>query len=252
MRNLSRNETIGLMTLLALITGLVGFSALRKTGATPSSGIVLRDASPQTPVVSPIRSPASDNSSTTISAPVTETPAPAPPAEIVVHVAGAVKKPGVYHLSPNARNDDALKAAGGATSEANTDAVNLAAKIEDASQLYIPTRKEQPEGGAQSPVTTKSAVTAPTKTGAHEAVKKGGSPGGKSAKLSDPSQGTVNINTANEEDLQKLPGIGPAMAARILEYRQQNGRFQTPEDLLQISGIGEKKFAKMQPFVRVK
>ena len=190
--------------------------------------------------------------------------APTPEAsEVVVHVAGAVHKPGVYHLPLGARNNDAIEKAGGPTSEASLDALNLAARVEDGSQLYLPTRKQHPEGGADTPIEAAIAPTsiaahgitkAGVKGGAHPAAAKAASAakGGKTGKLSSPSQGTVNINTASAEELQRIPGIGPAMAERILEFRQTSGKFTTPEDLLQISGIGEKKFAKMQPFVRVK
>lgn len=191
-------------------------------------------------------------------------PTPTPEVtEIVVHVAGAVHKPGVYHLPIGARNDEAIQKAGGPTSEANMDALNLAARVEDGSQLYLPTRKQHPEGGADAPTeTTPTQATAAAsahavtkaggKAGAHPAAKAGAAKGGKGGKFSSPGQGTVNINTATAEELERIPGIGPAMAARILEFRQTSGKFTAPEDLLQISGIGEKKFAKMQPFVRVK
>ncbi len=176
-----------------------------------------------------------------------------------MHVAGAVRKPGVYHLRPGARGEDALKAAGGPKPEANTDAVNLAARLEDGCQLYFPTRKEQPEGGAPAEVASPAAYSAATKTqskaapgtgGVSKAGRKGGS--GKPGKLTHPAQGTINLNTATAEQLQRLPGVGPAMAERLLEFRKENHGFQSVEDLLQVSGIGEKKFEKMRPFVRVR
>jgi len=171
-----------------------------------------------------------------------------------------VLKPGVYHFPPGARGEDALKAAGGPTASANTDAVNLAARLEDGSQLYFPTRQEQPAGGAPADTapaaqgTQAASAKKSARPGAHPARPGSRSRGGsdKPAKLTDPSQGTVNLNTATAADLQRLPGIGPAMADRILAYRQQNHGFQRVEDLLEISGIGDKKFAKLQPFVRVR
>ncbi len=175
--------------------------------------------------------------------------------EIVVHVAGAVKKPGVYHLHPGARNEDALKAAGGASSDASPDAIDLAAHPDDGMQLYFPTRKEHPNGGADAMPT---AVTAAgkTKLGTKGSVSHVGAAhglaGGKADKLTSPGQGQVNINSASAAELMRLPGIGPAMAARILDYRKQNGAFKSPDDLNQVSGIGEKKLAKLIPFVRIK
>jgi competence protein ComEA len=174
--------------------------------------------------------------------------APAPPAEIVVHVAGAVKQPGVYRLPPGARADDALKAAGGARPDANPDAINLAEKLEDGRQLYVPTRQEQPSGGASEPARMASASSPVAKKASH-------SSSGSSTrveKLTTPGQGTVNINTATAEELQRLPGVGPSYAARILQFRKENGPFTSPEQLMDISGIGEKRFEKMKPFVRVR
>jgi competence protein ComEA len=171
-------------------------------------------------------------------------------ASVVVHVAGAVRNPGVYRLPADARVEEAVKAAGGARSDAHLDAINLAARLEDGTQIYVPTHKEQPHGGALgaasyanpsshllSPITSQSV-----------------SPrlNSRSNKLTIPGEGTVNINKANAEELQRLPGVGPATAARILEYRKEIGTFSSPEQLMDISGIGEKKFAKMQPFVRVR
>ena len=226
----------------------------------PAASIAASSAAPPSRTGAASAIPAASN------APVVHPPTPEV-TEVVVHVAGAVHKPGVYHLMLGARNDDAIQKAGGPTSEANLDALNLAARVEDGSQLYLPTRKQHPEGGADAPTETASGqvIAAAPAASAHAVTKSGGKAGahpsaaklasaksGKSGKLTNPSQGTVNINTASAEELQRIPGIGPAMAERILEFRQASGKFTAPEDLLQISGIGEKKFARMQPFVRVK
>jgi competence protein ComEA len=166
-----------------------------------------------------------------------------PPAkEVVVHIAGAVKRPGVYRFSPEARAQEALQQAGGANGNANLDGINLAARLEDGQQLYVPTKAEYPQGGA-APVT---ADAKKSRGGNHH----GGSSG--SNKLTRPGQGAVNINTANAQQLQRLPGVGPAMSARIIAFRKENGPFTEPEGLMDVTGIGEKKFAKMKPFVRVR
>lgn len=184
---------------------------------------------------------------------VAATPTPLA-SRIAVHVAGAVKHPGVYYLPLGARNVDALHAAGGPTSQANTDAVDLAAYAQDGAQLYIPTRAEHPTGGAPLPSENPLGVSG--------MLKEQGSPShlqhsshSRSArgtrKLHSPSEGRINLNTATADELEKVPGIGPALAARILTFREQNGPFHQLEDLLQVSGIGPKKFAKMQPFLRL-
>lgn len=168
----------------------------------------------------------------------------------VVHVAGAVRKPGVYRLPIDARVEDAVKAAGGARGDANLDAINLAARLEDGSQIYVPTRKEQPTGG----VPEAAAYARPSGNSPSASVRRTTASRSSShpAKLTAPGQGTVNINAANAEELQRLPGVGPATAARILEYRKEVGSFSSPEQLMDVSGIGEKKFEKMRPFVRVR
>lgn len=174
---------------------------------------------------------------------------------IEVDVAGAVKHPGVYKLPLGARNNDALKAAGGATNSANTDAVNLAAPAIDGTQLYFPTKAEQPDGGAlplavsQNPAADNSLPPAPATTGKRSRRARGGS---RSAKLRSPSQGKVNVNTANAGQLERVPDIGPAMASRIIAFRLQNHGFATLKDLRNVKGIGPKKWAKMAPFLKVK
>lgn len=263
MRPLSRSQVIGVLALLGILVVITGVSVVRAMVSAAAPGITLHDAFPQAPAAPPPIRPAdgmasappheeTDSASSSATA-LHSTSA----AEVVVHVAGAVKKPGVYHLKPGARGEDALKAAGGPTADANTDAINLAAKLDDGTQLYFPTRQEQPTGGASSE-TIPAPLKAKTSKKSGEAVLslarssgRNRSGSDKPAKLSDPSQGTVNINTATAEELQRLPGVGPAMAARILAYRQQNHGFKRVEDLLEISGIGDKKFAKLQPFVRV-
>jgi competence protein ComEA len=262
------------MVVLMAVACVIGFGALRAgQSAASAPGITLREAFSQPPGAPPPGRPPVE---TPAQSPPTHPAQPIPPAdgatppalppdEVVVHVAGAVRHPGVYHLPPGARNDDALKAAGGPTADANTDAVNLAAHAEDGSQLFIPTRKEHPDGGAPAdPAPSETSVAVPNSpaapvrgkakggaTGNDKASKKQGTGRGHSNKLTSPSEGQINLNTADEEQLERLPGVGPAMAARLIAYRQQNGGFHKLEDLLQVSGIGQKKFAKLQPFVKL-
>lgn len=200
--------------------------------------------------------PPSDSSSNPPQTAVTDQPAA--PAAIYVHVAGAVKKPGLYSLPPNSRVFQAIKAAGGAKGDADLDAVNLAEKVSDGEKVYIPSAQEMKAtptveaAGAQNDIGEHSVLPAESAAAGASAAKSGtGRGGGRSDKLTDPSQGTVDINTATAEDLQRLPGVGPAMAARIVAFRQSAGGFKKPEELMEVSGIGPKKFAKMQPFLRV-
>jgi competence protein ComEA len=138
-------------------------------------------------------------------------------ATAVVHVVGAVKNPGVYSLPLSSRVLDAVKLAGGLAKDAAPEAINLAAQIRDGEQLRIPRRGETGQ------------VSAP---GTHAS---GGSDGTGGP---DAPPGKVNVNTADLAQLEELPGIGPALAGRILEFRQANGPFKNLGELDAVSGIG--------------
>lgn len=157
---------------------------------------------------------------------------PAENEEIVVHVAGAVKKPGVVKIPRGSRVDDAVRAAGGFSSQADPDAVNLAQPLEDGVQVYVPRKGES--------------VVVEGRVGAVEP-----SPTPVRAR-SEGSTGKININTATAEQLESLPGIGPVTARAIVEYRRQNGRLHSVEELLEVRGIGEKRLEQIRPFVTVR
>ena len=144
---------------------------------------------------------------------------------VFVHVVGAVKTPGVYELREGDRVLAAVEAAGGLDDDACVQAVNLARDVVDGEQVYVPTNEEVAEGGGGQ-----AAITA---------VEGGGST------RSGASGGLVNINTATSEELQTLPGVGPATAASIIEYREGGGTFSKPEDIKNVSGIGDGKYAKL-------
>ena len=133
--------------------------------------------------------------------------------DAVVHVTGAVRRPGVYRLPSSARLDLAVRRAGGPRRGADLQGVNLAAKVADGQQVVVPHK-----GGAT------------TMTGSAAA----------------PTSGPVSLNTATPEQLDALEGVGPATAEKILEYRKQHGGFRSVDDLKQITGIGPKKFAALK------
>ena len=146
---------------------------------------------------------------------------------VVVHVSGAVAAPGVYELEEGARVQDALEAAGGASADACPDALNLARVVADGEQVVVPTVEEaaaQEQAGAAGAAAGAS----------------GGAAGGK-----------VNINTATAEQLDALPGVGPATAEKIIADREANGPFASPEDLKRVSGIGDKKYEELADLVSV-
>lgn len=149
---------------------------------------------------------------------------PGPPAGgLHVHVAGAVRRPGVYRVAPGSRVDAAVQAAGGFGRRADAAAVNLAAPVQDGQQVVVPER------GAAGAVAA-SGASAPA----------GGAPDGT----------RISLSTATAEQLETLDGIGPALAARIIEYRDAHGGFRSIDELQEVDGIGEKRFAALRDAVR--
>jgi len=155
-------------------------------------------------------------------------------AGILVHVAGAVRDPGLYRLAAGSRVVDAVAAAGGFAKHAVKSGVNLARALADGEQLVVPSASH-PVAGARGTSTAGGAGA-----GAHGAA-------------ADPAAGTapVNLNTATAEQLEALPRIGPAMAARILAWRRAHGRFSRVEQLMEVSGIGQKTFDGLKDSVTV-
>ena len=157
-------------------------------------------------------------------------PAGAPAGRIVVHVVGAVVSPGVVVLADGARVADAIAAAGGAASDADTEQLNLARVLGDGEQVRVPHAGEQLVAPDPGP-------SPPGASGGGAAGASGGStPGG----------GVVNINTAGAAELESLPGIGPALAARIVEYRDGHGPFASVDDLADVPGIGPAKLEALR------
>ena len=153
-------------------------------------------------------------------------PAAVSSASVTVYVTGAVNHPGIVEVPEEARVADAVNACGGALPTADMEGVNMAQKLKDGQQVRIPEKTEM-----TAPPRTAAAVTGQTdKTG---------------------EGGRININTADEKALDSLPGIGPAMAKRIIEYRNTEGMFQSPEDLKKIKGIGDAKYEKLKDRITV-
>lgn len=150
---------------------------------------------------------------------------------IVVHVAGEVNNPGVYTLSNRARMIDAVLAAGGATARADLEVINLATPLMDSSQIYVPAK------GA-----SERSIFARPQPGMN---------GVQSTQSSSDSGGVVNINRASVTELDALPGVGPSTAQAIVDYRTTNGPFGSPEDLMNVKGIGPAKFEAMRKLVGV-
>jgi len=161
--------------------------------------------------------------------PVTLEPPPTE-APLEIHVIGAVLRPGVYLFTDGSRVRDAITAAGGLTTDANTEGINLAAKLEDGQQVNIP------GGGASEVAASQPTAAFRVLTGAATAT---------------PSTDLLNINTATATELEALPGIGPTLAQRIVDYRTQHGPFQSIEDIMNVSGIGPSIFDQIQILITV-
>lgn len=155
--------------------------------------------------------------------PIQLLPPPTPP-PLVVHVACAVVAPGVYALPPGSRVSDAVQAAGGTTPDAAEEALNLAAPLKDGQYICVPFRGTPTPGPVDN-----AASPGPNDTAS--------------------ASQRLNINTADEAQLETLPGIGPALAQRIVAYRETHGPFAKVDDLLAVSGIGPTLLGKLRPLV---
>jgi competence protein ComEA len=162
---------------------------------------------------------------------------PPTPVPIQVHVSGEMQTPGVYALPPETRVQDAIQAAGGFSVEADTTKLNLAAPLEDGIRLQVP---------AQPKVETYLATTANTKE--EKTPPKPNSP----STVEETSQlNPININTATQEELETLSGIGPATAQKIITFREENGPFTSIEEIQKVSGIGPVTFENIKDFISV-
>jgi competence protein ComEA len=146
---------------------------------------------------------------------------------VIIHISGAVKNPGVYKLKSIDRVVDAVKIAGGITERANPDAINLAALLKDGQKIIIPYK-------------ISNQVTVESDKNIEEVYSSSSSPSDQ-----------ININTADDNTLQSLPGIGPVLSKKIIDYRNQNGLFEVIDDIKDVSGIGEKKFEGIKDLICV-
>jgi len=150
------------------------------------------------------------------------------PENVIVDIKGAVKYPGVYELTSEDRIIDVIELAGGYTNEADSQFINHAQKLQDEMVIYIPIVGEVIEDHPIEPIIT-------TTTSNESSL-----------------NSLVNINSATEAELTTLPGIGPSKAQAIISYRDEFGRFQTVDELKNVSGIGDKTFEKLKEFITIK
>ena len=151
-----------------------------------------------------------------------------PERTIFVHVAGSVSAPGLYELQEGARVNDAIKLAGWFTDEADQTALNLARTLTDGEQLFVPSKNSESGSGASN-----ASIGFDSNSNVSGTVLK------------------INVNRANEGDLESIPGVGPSLAAKIIKDRESNGPFASVDDLTRVSGIGEKKLESMREFITI-
>jgi competence protein ComEA len=194
----------------------------------------LRSASPAPTLTLPRAEPGSApvdgaGESTAPAAPGTVPPITVAPVTVTVHVAGHVAHPGVYAVPAGARVADAVVAAGGAAADADLELLNLASRLSDGERVYVPAKGEVAPAVVVSPAAGGGAA---------------GSQAGAAA-------GPVDLNTATAEQLEALPGVGPATSKAILAYRASHGRFRSVTELLEVPGIGPAKLEALRPLVKV-
>lgn len=226
---------IGLAVLVAaLVTGgwllAARPRALPVSASSPIDGTSPRGSAAAGSGVAGASAPAAAGSGGAPESPVAPSPS-APAADVVVDVAGKVQHPGVYHLPPQSRVSDAVAAAGGPRHGVDLTSVNLAAKVSDGQQIVVGLPGVAPAAGA---------AAADASTGAAA-----GSADGTAA------AGPVDLNTATLQQLESLPGIGPALGQRILDWRASHGSFSSVGQLTDVSGIGDARLADLKPRVRV-
>ena len=233
---------------------LVGAAVLAATRPDDASTDVPADSNtPRLPVVE--RAPTQGPSEAAVPESADEEQDPLPDAAI--SVLGAVRSPGVYRLPMGSRVNDLIERAGGANADADLSDINLAATLIDGTTLTIPAKPSVSESARpriQRSPPSPARFNPPQYSisrwqGGNGSTQPGG--GGGQALGGNGSGGLLNINTASQEQLETLPGVGPVKASAIIRYRREN-RFTTETDLMNVSGIGPKTFENIRPFVKVR
>ena len=245
---------VAVLALVAVVWGVTQFSAAPRAEQVVSPGASAESVQAVGAQQSPGAQPGTQSAAQPGANPSESAPGGASGEGTVrVHVAGAVNNPGVYTLPAQGRAVDAIAAAYGAAADADLDRVNLAGALSDGVQIYVPHRGEtaapaqiQPNGGTAN-AGQGNAANGASQGGAQPQSARTLTPAGSAQKGSTP----VNINTATAEELQTLPRIGPAMAQRIIAWREVHGGFRSVDELDAVPGIGPSMLENLRPLVTV-
>ncbi|WP_313968920.1 ComEA family DNA-binding protein [uncultured Rothia sp.] len=245
---------VAVLALVAVVWGVTQFSAAPRAEQVVSPGASAESVQAVGAQQSPGAQPGTQSAAQPGANPSESAPGGASGEGTVrVHVAGAVNNPGVYTLPAQGRAVDAIAAASGAAADADLDRVNLAGALSDGVQIYVPHRGEtaapaqiQPNGGTAN-AGQGNAANGASQGGAQPQPARTLTPAGSAQKGSTP----VNINTATAEELQTLPRIGPAMAQRIIAWREAHGGFRSVDELDAVPGIGPSMLENLRPLVTV-
>lgn len=157
--------------------------------------------------------------------------------KIVVYITGAIKNVGVYEIEERSRIADLIELAGGLTEDASIENLNLAYILEDGLKVHIPSKNEKSNEVHDD---TQNYV-----------IKDNNSNQNMANSTNKENSVKVNINTANQSELETLPGIGPSTALKIIQYREENGKFKNIEDIKKVNGIGESKYSKIRDYIKI-
>lgn len=158
--------------------------------------------------------------------------------KIKIYITGQIKNEGVYEVKENSRITDIIQEAGGLTDDANIDSLNLAYRVEDGMKIYIPKKGEK-----ENEIQDDTNIYVTNKNNTTDKISENNKINSKNQK--------ININTATQTELETLPGIGVSTALKIINYRKENGKFKSIEDIKKVSGIGDSKYEKIKTLIKV-
>lgn len=247
---ISARQRLAYLAIALLLLFGASFSGARYLQ--PSASVKLNPVEDPTPPSKSVESGATPNSVE-------------PAGNVVVHVAGAVRTPGLVHMTSGDRVGDAIKQAGGAKPNADLDQLNLAAKLVDGTQIFVPVIESVAQVGKSKSTSAKRPKSQIDKRSTYLGGKIHADPlyqpvapvRPPKVAVNEPKEekatiaGSVSLNTATQSDFERLPGIGPATAKKIVDYRSQHGQFNSVDELMEVKGIGPKKMEAIRRLVRL-